>query len=135
MKRPNEVYIPPQLGVRALRLVLGMSLVLFLFYLAGHYAAGLPFPAPDQLLDILVTVGLGVGLGVAFSWVWPLGPRPGVERLVRTLLLAIPAVGLGIGVQLLLQGRAPTQALYLIFAVAAWLGSGFIVRLPEPKEK
>ena len=71
---------------------------------------------------------------MAFSWVWPLGPRPGVERLVRTLLLAIPAVGLGIGVQLALQGRAPTQALYLIFAVAAWLGSGFIVRLPEERD-
>jgi len=48
--------------------------------------------------------------------------------VLRTALLVIPALGLGIGIQVLLQGPQATQAIYLIFAFAAWFGSGHIMR-------
>ncbi|GAW92525.1 hypothetical protein [Calderihabitans maritimus] len=121
-------FLLPDLGLRSLRTVLGFSLFLQVFYLTGHYLANWPFPTPLVFLQIIVVVGLGVGLGVLFSRFWPLPPNPGFERIMRTLILAIPALGLGIGLQLILQGNQATQALYLIFALAAWLGSGRIVR-------
>lgn len=119
----------PYLDARVLRKALGIALFLELFYLVGHYMAGWPFPTPLVVVQIFTVVGLGVALGVVFSRVWPLSPRPGFERVIRTLLLIIPALGLGMGLQVLLQGRQAYQAIYLIFALSTWLGSGHFVRV------
>lgn len=118
----------PKLGLKLFRKVVGITFFLELFYLVGHYMMEWPFPYPLSLLQIFITAGLGVLLGAVFSMVWPLPLRPGFERIMRTFLLVIPALGLGVGLQVLLQGNQPTQAIYLIFALAAWLGSGHIVR-------
>ncbi|KKM10990.1 hypothetical protein SY88_10800 [Clostridiales bacterium PH28_bin88] len=117
------------MDARVLRKALGIALFLELFYLVGHYMAGWPFPTPLVVVQIFTVVGLGVALGVVFSRVWPLSPRPGFERVIRTLLLIIPALGLGMGLQVLLQGRQAYQAIYLIFALSTWLGSGHFVRV------
>ncbi|MDQ3459631.1 MAG: hypothetical protein M3498_10090 [Deinococcota bacterium] len=131
MQKSKQVHVPPILGLHVLRKALGLSAALFVFYLAGHYLWAFPFPTVSDLLTILMVATLGVGLGLTFARVWPLAPKPGLERVARTLLLTIPALGLGFGLQLTLQGAEPKQALYLIFALAAWLGSGLIVRLEE----
>lgn len=120
--------IHPRLDVRAFRKVLGITLFLELFYLTGHYAAGWPFPTPTVILHLFTVSGLGVALGMLFAKVWPISPQTGIERVLRTALLVIPALGLGIGIQVLLQGPQATQAIYLIFAFAAWFGSGHIMR-------
>lgn len=118
----------PFLDLRAIRRGLGIVIFLQLFYLIGYYLADWPFPTPTVILQLFITVGLGVALGATFSKVWPLAPNPGFERIVRTLLIVIPSLGLGIGLQVLLQGPTATQAIYLIFALSAWLGSGQFVR-------
>ncbi len=127
-KAPSTVYVPPNLALRALRTGLGVSLLFFVFYLLAHYVWGLPFPTPLDLFQIAGVAFGGVFLGLAFSRVWPLPAQPGFERIVRVILLMVPALGLGIGLHVLLQGARPERALYLIFALAAWLGSGLIVR-------
>ncbi|MDQ7028621.1 MAG: hypothetical protein Q9O62_01960 [Ardenticatenia bacterium] len=128
MRETPDYYVPPNLKLKALQSALGVSLLFFVFYIAAHYVWDLPFPTPVDLLKILMVASAGVGLGVAFSRFWPLPPAPGVERIVRTLLLVIPALGVGIGLQLLVEGAEAQRAFYLIFAFAAWVGSGFIVR-------
>ncbi len=124
----QPVSTPPDLTLRALRIGLGVSLVFFVFYIGAHYLWGLSFPTPLDLLQIGGMAFGGVFLGLAFSRVWPLPARPGFERIVRLILLMIPALGLGIALHVLLQGAQAERALYLVFAVAAWLGSGLLVR-------
>lgn len=126
--------LQPSLGLNTFRKVLGISLFLQLFYIVGHYLAEWPFPDPFVFFQIITVVGMGVALGVIFSRIWPISPELGFERIVRTLLISIPAVGIGMGLQLLLQGPQPTQAIYLIFALAAWLGSNHHVREKVMKE-
>jgi hypothetical protein len=125
----------PHLNLQSLRK--GFSIVLFLqlFYLIGYYLADWPFPTPFILLQIFIAVGLGVALGSTFSKIWLLPPHIGFERVIRTLLLVIPAFGIGIGLQVLLQGVQSTQAIYLIFAISAWLGSGQFVRKDEKEQE
>jgi hypothetical protein len=118
----------PNLDVRVMRKVIRITFFLQLFYLIGHYLFQWPFPVPLVIMQILATVALGVGLGVIFSQVWPLAPKPGFERVMRTFLVVIPAIGLGVGLQLLLQGKDATQGIYMIFALSAWLGSGHFIR-------
>jgi len=125
----------PYLGFRALKKVLGISLYLQIFYLVGYYFSGWPFPEPFIIIQIVIVVALGVALGAIFSKIWPLAPRPGFERVVRTFLIVIPALGLGVGLQILLQGAQAELAIYLIFALSAWLGSGHFVRLEEEEER
>lgn len=125
----------PILDLKVVKKALGISLFLQLFYLIGHYMADWPFPTPSIFFQVAVVVGLGVALGVGFAKVWPMAPKPGFERIMRTLLLVIPALGLGIGLQLLLQGNQATQAIYLIFALATWLGSGHFIRRADPAPK
>lgn len=121
--------LQPHLGMRVFRKALGLAFFLQIFYLIGHYLWSWPFPTPSSIVQILIAVGLGIALGAMFSKLWPLPMHKGIERIFRTLLLCIPALGLGIGIQVLLQGNQPTQALYLIFTLAAWIGSGHFVRL------
>lgn len=118
----------PVLDVRVMRKAIGIILFLQVFYLIGHFLAGWPFPTPLVIFQIVIIVGLGVALGVGFAKVWPMSPKPGFERIVRTLLLVIPSLGLGIGFQLLLQGNQANQAIYIMFALSAWLGSGHFIR-------
>ncbi|MBO8163671.1 MAG: hypothetical protein H0Z34_08180 [Brevibacillus sp.] len=118
----------PLLDLRALRKAVGFSLFWQLFYLIGHYLGGWPHPTPLVIVQLFTVAGLGVALGVTFARIWPISPRPGFERIIRTLLLVIPALGIGIGLQVLLQGQRATQAVYLIFALTAWLASGHFVR-------
>jgi hypothetical protein len=118
----------PNLDFRAIRKVVTITFFLQLFYLIGFYFFQWPFPTPLVIIQILITVTLGVGLGVVFSKIWPLAPKPGLERVMRTFMVVIPAIGLGVGVQLLLQGKNATQGIYMIFALSAWLGSGHFIR-------
>lgn len=124
----------PYLNLLVLKKALGISIFLEIFYLIGHYLFHWPFPTPSVILQILVVVGLGVALGVVFARIWPMSPKPGFERIIRTFLLVIPALGIGVGLQLLLQGNEANQAVYLIFAVAAWLGSGHFIRRVEDEK-
>ncbi len=123
--------VAPNLPLQAARTTLGVSLFFFLFYLAGHFIFGFTFPTPGDLFQIFLTSFGGVLLGLAFSRVWPLPPKPGFERIVRVFLLMAPALGIGLALHVLLQGPQPERALYLIFALAAWLGSGYIVRVGD----
>lgn len=118
----------PYLDSRVLRKTIGIAFFLEIFYLVGHYLAGWPFPTPLAIAQIAITVGLGVALGVVYSRVWPLTPQVGIERIIRTLLVVIPSLGLGIGLQVLLQGKEASMAIYLIFALSTWLGSGHFMK-------
>lgn len=118
----------PYLNLIVLKKVLGIAVFLELFYLIGSYLSGWPFPTPAVIIQLMIVVALGVALGVIFSKVWPLPERIGFERIARTALIVIPALGLGVGLQLILQGQSATQAIYLIFALSTWLGSGHFVR-------
>ncbi len=131
MSTKSQAYVPPDLGLRLARRVMGLMAFFFSFYLGGHYLLGFSFPTPGVLLQIGTSILLGSLLGLVFSRFWPLPPKAGLERVIRTVLLVIPAVGFGLGLQIALQGPNPTQALYLVFALSAWLSSGLIVRLPE----
>jgi hypothetical protein len=100
-----------------LRFYLGSLLLLFGFYLTGHYLLGLPFPTPRTLFHIALGAGLGVGLGVLYHRLWPL-PPPGLGRVVRLFVLLPPAFMLGIGLLILLQAQV---ALHLLVPLLAWL--------------
>lgn len=127
-KQEPTFVVLPNLPLRLIRTALGVALFFFAFYIGGHYLFGWVFPTPLALAQILITASGGVLLGWAFSRVWPLPPTVGFERVVRTCLLMVPALGIGIALHVWLQGPQPERALYLIFALAAWLGSGYIVR-------
>lgn len=118
----------PFIDLRVVRRALGLTLIVDLFYLIGHYLANWPFPDWLVLLQILVVIFLGTALGVVFAKLWPIPAKKGFERILRTLLIVIPALGIGVVLQLLLQGGAATQAIYIIFALASWLASGYFVR-------
>lgn len=108
------------------RRILGIAAALYLFYVAAHYVWQLPFPTPLELVFILFVVVVGVALGIAFSRVWPLPEAKGFPRVIRTILLTIPALGFGIAIQVFFAGPRANRAYYVMFALAAWLGSGFI---------
>lgn len=123
------------LDVRVLRKTLGIAFFLEIFYMVGHYLAHWPFPTPLVIIQIAITVGLGVALGVIYSRIWPLTSKVGFERIIRTFLIVIPALGLGIGLQVLMQGKQASFAIYLIFALSAWLGSGHFIRAQNTTEQ
>lgn len=118
----------PYLDLKVIRKALGIALFLELFYLIGYYVADWPFPTPTVIFQIIIVTALGVALGVVFSRIWPMPKHRGFERIMRTLLIVIPSLGIGVGLQLILQGNYATQAIYLMFALSAWLGSGHFIR-------
>ena len=122
MDRPDN----RDLALLAFRRVVGIWAGLSIFYLAGYYVFGWPFPDPGGLMAILLVVALGVPLGVAFSFASPLPRETGLSRIIRTGLIVIPAIGIGIALQLLVGGPQAERAYYAMFALAAWLGSTFI---------
>lgn len=129
------VYIlSPWMNLKTVQRAVGITLFLEVFYLLGHYIMDWPFPTPLVLVQLLVVSSLGVALGVCFSKIWPLPLHKGFERIFRTFLIVIPALGLGMGLQVFLQGVQATQAIYLIFALAAWIGSGQFVKMEEEKQ-
>ncbi|GIW35767.1 hypothetical protein [Meiothermus sp.] len=130
--KKSPVYVPPDLTLRLLRLLLGISGFLFLFYTVGHYLTGWPFPTPVDLLRIASAVVLGGLLGLVFSRFWPLPPKPGLERIFRIFFLLLPALLFGYALQVFLGAN---QALSIILPLSAWLGSGLIIRLPEEGQK
>ncbi len=123
------------IDLRVVKRALGLTLILQLFYVIGHYVADWPFPNWMVLLQLAVIVFIGTALGVVFARLWPLPPKKGFERIWRTLLIVIPALGLGVLLQFILQGGVATQALYIVFALASWLGSGHFVRREEESKK
>lgn len=134
--RLNSVKIQFKHNVaKFLRLTLAITFVLELFYIIGYYVGDWPWPTPTAILQFFLVVCLGAGLGTAFAKVWPLPPHKGWERIMRTLLISIPALGIGIGLQTMIIplffSKQPDQAIFMIFTVSAWLGSGFIVRQEE----
>lgn len=126
--RKGNVYIPADLTLRLLRLLVGISAFLFLFYVVGHYLTGWPFPTPFDLLRIASAVVLGGLLGLIFSRFWPLPPTPGLERIFRIFFMLLPALLFGYALQVF---SGANQALSIILPLSAWLSSGLIVRLPE----
>ncbi|WP_038056192.1 hypothetical protein [Thermus amyloliquefaciens] len=100
-----------------LRFYLGSLVVLFGFYLSGHYLLGLPFPTPSVLFQIALGTALGMGLGILYHRLWPL-PPPGIGRVVRLFILLPPAFMLGIGLLILLQAQV---ALPYLIPLVAWL--------------
>ncbi|WP_235162490.1 MULTISPECIES: hypothetical protein [Sediminibacillus] len=128
------VWFHPWMGLQTFRKAIGITLFLELFYLIGSYALDWPFPTPLVLIQLFVVTVWGVLLGIAFSRIWPLPSHKGFERIFRTFLVVIPALGLGMGLQVLLQGAQATQAIYLIFALSAWLGSGHFIRRAATEE-
>ncbi|GAA5334383.1 MULTISPECIES: hypothetical protein [Thermus] len=100
-----------------LRFYLGSLTALFLFYLGGHYALGLPFPTPGFLLRLALAALIGMGLGVFYHRLWPL-PPPGLGRVVRLFVLLPPAFVLGLGLTLALGGQA---AYHFLVPLLAWL--------------
>ncbi len=114
------------LNLEVVQSVFGLAFLLQLFYLVGSWLGSWPLPGPLSVVQIVLVVALGVALGVTFGRFWPLPEEAGFERIIRTILIGAPAIGLGIGLQLMLQGPKSRQALYLIFALSAWLGSGIL---------
>ncbi len=126
--KKSNIYVPPNLTLRLLRLLVGISAFLFLFYTVGHYLTGWPFPTPLDLLRIATAVMLGGLLGLVFSRFWPLPPKPGLERIFRIFFMLLPALLFGYALQVF---SGANQALSIILPLSAWLSSGLIVRLPE----
>lgn len=129
--KKSNVFVPTDLTVRLLRLLVGICAFLFLFYVLGHYLTGWPFPTPFDLLHIATAVVLGGLLGLVFSRFWPLPPKPGFERIFRIFFLLLPALLFGYALQVI---SGANQALGLILPISAWLGSGLIVRLPDEEQ-
>ncbi len=126
--KKSSVFVPTNLTTRLLRLLVGISAFLFLFYVVGHYLTGWPFPTPFDLVRIASAVVLGGLLGLIFSRFWPLPPKPGFERIFRIFFLLLPALLFGYALQVI---SGANQALSLILPLSAWLGSGLIIRLPD----
>ena len=122
MRRPDL----PTLALLSVRRALGVSVVLYGFYLGLHYLSGYPFLAPADVLTILGLVFAGTLFGVAFSFASPLPEAGGLPRVIRTALLVIPALGIGVILQVLIEGARSDMAIYAVFALAAWLGSTFV---------
>lgn len=122
MERPG----PRKLALLSARRAFGIAFVLDVFYIGASVAWDMPAPSLPVLVAILVVVSLGVCLGVAFSHVWPLPYRTGWPRVIRTILLTVPAIGFGLAVHLTVGGPDAGRAYWIIFALGAWLGSTFI---------
>lgn len=122
MHRPE----PRELVLLSIRRAFGVSFLLYLVYLGLYYFGDYPFLTPTDIITILALVLAGTGFGVAFSFLSPLPAERGLPRVIRTVLLTIPALGIGVALQIFIAGARSDMAIYAIFALAAWLGSTFI---------
>ncbi|MFW5911587.1 MAG: hypothetical protein ACOCSD_04095 [Halolamina sp.] len=112
--------------VKSTRRALGVALGLQLFYLIAPSLWPVPPLTVGSVVAIVVVSFLGVWLGVVFSYVAPRPVEKGLPRVIRTALLTVPAMGIGIAIQLVVAGPQGSRAYHVMFALAAWLGSGFI---------
>lgn len=117
---------PKQLLLLSVRRALGISLFLYAFYIAAYLVWDMPPLTGRDVLAILGVVYLGVWLGIGFSTVWPYPNERGFQRVLRTVLLTVPAMGFGIAIYIFLEGAEGQRAYYIMFALGAWLGSNFI---------
>lgn len=115
-----------ELALLSVRRALGISLFLYAFYIVAFFVWDMPPLTGRDVLVILGVVFLGVWLGIGFSTVWPLPNERGFQRVLRTVLLTIPALGFGIAIYIFLEGAEGQRAYYIMFALGAWLGSLFI---------
>lgn len=115
-----------ELLVWAIRRSLGISLALFAFYLVTPFVWDIPPLATLDVLAILAVTFAGVWLGIGFSTVWPLPAERGLPRAFRTVVLTIPALGIGLAIHVTIEGAEGSRAFYVMFALAAWLGSLYI---------
>jgi len=97
---------------------LGTLVAVYLFYLFGHFLLGFPFPLPKDLFHLALGALAGFGLGWIYHRLWPLPPKPGLERVIRLFVLLPPAFMLGIGLLILLKAQV---ALHLLVPLTAWL--------------
>lgn len=81
-------------------------------------STGAPPLTPRGVLLCLLLTALGFALGLAYGRYWPLPPAP-FTRIARTLLLAVPTVGLSLALGLLLRPEISA----LVLALAAFLGA------------
>lgn len=109
-----------------IRRTLGIALALFAFYLLVPSFWEIPPLRLRDVLAILTVVFLGVLLGVAFGRVWPLPPETGLPRVFRTVVLTIPALGIGMALHVTIEGAEGVRAYWVMFALAAWLGSTWL---------
>jgi len=123
---------PPlrSLALRAVRRTLAISVFLYAFYIVAPFLWEIPPLTTTDVVAILVIVFFGVWVGIGFSFFSPLPSEKGLPRAIRTALLAIPTLGIGIFIQLLVAGPDADRAFYVMFALAAWLGSGFVKEEP-----
>lgn len=125
---------PHQLVLFSIRRALGVSLFLFAFYLVLYAMGTYRFLTPTDVLTILGCVFAGTWLGIGFSALSPFPVESGFPRAVRTVLIVIPAIGIGIALQLFIEGARADMAIYAIFALAAWLGSTFIQEIDADEQ-
>lgn len=115
-----------ELLVWAIRRSLGISVALFAFYLVVPFLWNVPPLSTRDVLAILAVCFVGVWLGIGFSTVWPVPREQGLPRVFRTVVLTIPALGIGMAVHVTIEGAEGARAFYVMFALAAWLGSLYI---------
>lgn len=108
------------------RRTLGISLGLFAFYLLAPTLWDVPPLSTRDVLAIVGVVFLGVLLGIGISYFWPLPTKSGVPRAIRTAIFAIPALGIGMAIHVSLEGAEASRAYWIMFAVAALLGSTYV---------
>lgn len=117
------------------RRTLGISLVLYVFYLIAPSVWPVPPLTGQDTVAIMAVVFLGVLLGVAFSTVWPVPAEKGLPRVLRTAVLSLPALGIGMAVQVTIEGAESSRAYFVMFALAAWLGSTWLVASPPAEDE
>lgn len=115
-----------RLVLLSIRRTLGVSALLFVVYVGLYAFTDYPFLGPGDVVTILGLVFAGTWLGIAFSFVAPLPAEMGLPRVIRTALIVVPALGIGVALQIFLKGAESNMAVYAIFALAAWLGSTFV---------
>lgn len=130
MADPDRTELPLWIARRTL----GISLVLYVFYLVVPSFWAVPPLTGEATLAIMTVVFLGVLLGVAFSRVWPVPAEKGLPRVLRTVVLSFPALGIGMSLQVTIEGAEPSRAYFVMFALAAWLGSAWLVADPVEEE-
>lgn len=124
-----------RLVLLSIRRTLGVSALLYLVYVGLYAFTDYPFLGPGDVVTILGLVFAGTWLGIAFSFVAPLPAEIGVPRVIRTILLLVPALGIGVALQILIKGAESNMAIYAIFALAAWLGSTFVREVPTTEHE
>lgn len=129
---PDRVARPDtdRLVLLSFRRALGVSAFLMVVYVTLALLTDYPMLGPEDAATILGVVTFGTALGVAFSFVAPLPADMGLARVIRTTLLLVPALGIGVALQIFLKGAQSNMAIYAIFALAAWLGSMFVREIP-----